>query len=416
MSVYSYKAVDSTGKVVKGTLQAQTDGEVSVQLSQLGYFPIYINKGKINISLKGKKTFLLGKHLIRKRIKKASSKSIIVFIRQFSTIVKAAVPIVEGLRVLSEQSEDKYLKQALIHIVQDIESGNKLSESMTKHPGIFSPLIVNTIMAGEVGGILDKVLLELADVLEEEQEIKTGVSSALRYPMIVIVILILALYVLSVAVLPNVVKIYVGKAVELPLPTQIMMFIGDSFTKYWHITILLLTAIFAAAKFLLNTPAGEWWLGNLKFKLPVFGKIYNKIVMLRFNSMLKLLYESGLPILRTLDIVKQTIGNVVLMKEIDIVKKDVSAGKGISSYILKSSLFPRLVGYMISIGERTGSLPEMLSAVCDYYTREVRVQLKNLTTLIEPIMTVSLAGVVVLMALSILLPMWNMISVMKRGM
>ena len=416
MSVYSYKAVDSKGKVIKGNLQAQTDAEASAQISQLGYFPISINKGKKNIRLKGKKKLSIGKYLIRKRVQRASSKSIIIFIRQFSTIVKAAVPILEGLKVLSAQSEDKNLKQALSQVVKDIEGGSKLSEAMSQHPGIFTPLVVNTIMAGEVGGILDKVLLELADVLEEEQEIKAGVSGALRYPLIVVVILIIALYILSVYVLPNVVNIYAGKVVELPLPTQIMMFVGNAFSKYWFLTMISVAVIFGGIKSLLNTPAGKWWYCDLQFKLPVFGKIYNKIIMLRFNSLFKLLYESGLPILRTLDIVKNTIGNVVLMKEIDTVKEEVSAGKGISSYILKSPLFPQLVGYMISIGEKTGSLPNMLGAVCDYYTREVRVQLKNLTTLIEPIMTVVLAGVVVVMALAILMPMWNMISVMKSGM
>ena len=286
---------------------------------------------------------------------------------------------------------------------------------MAKHPGIFSQLYVNTVIAGEAGGVLDKVLLRLAGVLEEEQETLTSIKTALRYPVMVVIALFVAVFVLSVFVIPQFAKIYAGMNVSLPLPTQIMIFVSKSFRHYWFITFPSLVGLFFLFRFFINTTRGRWWWDNFKFNMPVFGKIYNKIVMLRFASMLNVLYQAGLPILKILDIVKITIGNVVLGKEVDKIKKDVADGKGISGGILGSKLFPRMVAYMVSIGEKAGALPAMLDSLCEYYTQEVRAALKNLTSLIEPIMTAVLGVVVMGMALAIFMPMWNLISVVRQA-
>jgi type II secretory pathway component PulF len=408
MGVYTYKAVDSKGKTVKGELEAKDELEVSTQLAKLGYLPI-------SIGFKGEKQLPLWERFFKKRLKKASSQALIIFTRQFATIIKAAIPIVEGLKVLGEQSEDENLKEALNQIIHDIEEGHKLSEAMVKHPGVFNQLYVNTVVAGEAGGVLDKVLLRLANVLEEEQETKTSIKSALRYPIMVIIALFVAVFVLSGFVVPQFAKIYAGMKVSLPLPTRIMIFISNSFRNYWYITFPLLIGFFYLFKLLINTPKGRWKWDELKFKTPVIGKIYKKIVMLRFASMLNVLYQTGLPILKTLDIVKITIGNVVLSKEVDNIKKEVADGKGISGGILSSKLFPKMVAYMVSIGEKAGALPAMLDSLCEYYTLEVRTALKNLTSLIEPIMTAVLGVVVMGMALAIFLPMWNLVSVIRQA-
>ena len=408
MGVYIYKAVDSKGRILKGKLEAKDEIEVSTQLAKLGYQPI-------SISFKGEKTASFFERFLKKGIRRVSSQALIVFTRQFATMVKAAVPIVEALGVLAEQSEDASLKEALHQIVRDIEEGFKLSEAMSKHPHVFSQLYVNTVIAGEAGGVLDKVLLRLASVLEEEQETKMGIKSALRYPVMVVIALIVAVVVLSVFVLPTFIKIYQGFNVSLPLPTQIMIFVSNSLRHYWFITIPLIIAIFFLIRFYINTPLGRRQWDNFKFNMPVFGKIYTKIVMLRFASMLNVLYQAGLPILKILDIVKITIGNVILAKDMDGVKKDVADGKGISGGILASKYFPRMVGYMVSIGEKAGALTTMLDSLCEYYSQEVRNALKNLTSLIEPIMTVVLGAVVMTMALAIFLPMWNLISIIKQA-
>ncbi len=408
MGVYVYKAVDTKGKIIKGSLEAKDELEVSTQLAKLGYQPI-------SIEFKGEKSSSLIERFLKKGFKRTSPQAVIVFTRQFATMIKAAVPIVEALGVLAEQAEDGNLKEALHQVIRDIEEGFKLSEALAKHPHVFSDLYVNTVVAGEAGGVLDKVLLRLAAVLEEEQETKAGIKTALRYPIMVIVALFAAIFVLSVFVMPQFIKIYKGLGSALPLPTQIMIFVSNALRHYWFITIPALVGLFFLFRFYINTPFGRMQWDNFKFNMPVFGKIYTKIVMLRFASMLNVLYQAGLPILKILDIVKITIGNVVLAKDVDNIKKDVADGKGISGGVLASKLFPRMVGYMISIGEKAGALSAMLDSLCEYYAQEVRTALKNLTSLIEPIMTAFLGIVVMGMAMAIFLPMWNLISVVRQG-
>ncbi|MCP4652164.1 MAG: type II secretion system F family protein [Candidatus Omnitrophica bacterium] len=406
MGVYSYKAVDSRGKSVKGTLDAANETDVSTQIAKLGYLPV-------SISYKGEKGVSILDKFTKGRVKKASMKAVIVFTRQFATVIKAAVPIVEGLGVLAEQAEDAALKGALHQIIHDIEEGSKLSESMAKHPGVFSDLYVSTVIAGEAGGVLDKILLRLSEVLEEERETRSSIKAALQYPVMVVVALFIAVFVLSVFVVPQFTKIYIGMKMELPLPTRVMILVSKGFKNYWFITFPSFVGIIFSLKFFINTPGGRKIWDNFKFNMPVFGKVYNKIVMLRFASMLNVLYQAGLPILKILDIVKVTIGNVVLAKDIDRIKIDVADGKGVSGGILASKLFPRLVGYMIAIGEKAGALSAMLDSLCDYYTMEVRNAMGGLTALIEPIMTAVLGSVVMGMALAIFLPMWSLIGAMK---
>ena len=420
MGKYIYRAIDSQGKIVKGELEAANELEVSTHLAKLGYSPISIGFKRDIASI--------WERFFKKRMRKVSSQALIVFTRQFATIVKAAVPIIEGLKVLAEQAEDEVLKEALNQIIHDIEEGHKLSEAMSKHPHVFSELYVNSVVAGEAGGVLDKVLLRLAQVLEEERETKMGIKSALRYPIMVIIALFVALFVLSVFVVPPFVRIYQGFKVSLPLPTRIMIAVSNFllgpwresrnvFLKFsWYLILFVMGFIFYSGfRFLINTSKGRWYWDNLKFKMPIFGKIYNKIVMLRFASMLNVLYQAGLPILTILNIVKTTIGNVILSKDIENIKKDVADGKGIAGGVLGSRLFPKLVGYMISIGEKTGALPTMLDSLCEYYSLEVRATIRNLTSLIEPIMTAVLGVVVMGMALAIFLPLWNLISVVKHA-
>lgn len=407
MGLYLYKATDAKGKIVKGELDAKDEMDVSTQLAKLGYLPI-------NISFKGEKSLSGAKKFVKRRIKRVAVKSLIVFTRQFATIIKAAVPIIEGMSVLADQSEDTNLKDAIYQVIHDIEGGLKLSEAMAKHPGAFNDLYVNSIVAGEAGGVLEKVLMRLADVLEEEQETKAGITSALQYPIMVSVALFVAVYVLSVYVVPPFVQVYSGMKVELPLPTRVMILVSKALKDYWYITLPSVIGSVIGIKVFINIPKGRDLWDSLKFKMPVIGGIYIKIIMLRFASMLNVLYQAGLPILKILDIVKITIGNVILAREVEGIKKDVADGKGISGGVLASKLFPRMVGYMISIGEKSGSLSTMLDSLCEYYTFEVKRSLATLSSLIEPIMTLVLGVVVMGMALAIFMPMWNMISVLKK--
>lgn len=407
MPIYIYKAADSKGKIVKGELEASGEVEVTTQLAKIGYLPI-------SISFKAVKAQPLRGWLFKKA-KRASPQSVVIFTRQFATIVKAAVPIIEGLGVLAEQTEDVALKVALHQVIHDVEEGSSLSLAMSKHPGVFSDLYVNTVIAGESAGVLDKVLLRLSQMLEQDMETRTNILSALRYPIMVVGALLIAVFILSIFVIPQFTKIYTDMKVALPLPTQVMILVSNLLSRYWFITFPVLAGLFFLFRWFINTPRGRFLWDSFKFKVILIGKVYTKITMLRFSSMLSVLHQSGLPVLKTIDIVGMTIGNAVLAKEMESVKRDVADGKGISGAVLSSKYFPRLVGYMISVGEKSGSLPMMLDSLCEYFNLEVRTTLKNLTTLIEPIMTAVLGVVVMVMALSIFLPLWGMIQVLKGG-
>jgi len=404
MGIYAYKAVDKAGKLIKGEMEAATEMVLTTELARQGLMPVSIAfKGKARASLSSLKP-----------VQRGDPRALVIFSRQFATIIKAAVPILEGLRVLSEQADDPALKKALIQVIKDVEGGSTLSGALGKHPHVFPDIYVNTVVAGEAAGILDKVLMRLSDMLEEDMENQSNISAAMRYPIMVVIAMIVAVVVLSVFVIPQFASIYKDANAALPLPTQVMIFVGFVVRTYWYALIAGAIAGFFLFKRLLATPFGRFWWDSLKFDVPVFGKLYTKITMLRFATMLSVLYQSGLPVLRTLDIVGSTLGNVVLTKELARIKQDVSDGKGISQAVLNSKFFPRLVGYMIAVGERSGSLPMMLDSVAEYFQLEVRTAIKNLTTMIEPLMTAMLGLVVMGMALAIFLPMWGMISVMKK--
>ncbi|MFH0790614.1 MAG: type II secretion system F family protein [Candidatus Omnitrophota bacterium] len=421
MAVYIYKAVDRQGKIIKGEMEASSEMDLTTKLAKSGYLAV-------NISFKPvvKASDVSFGNLFKKKPAKVDPQNLVIFTRQFATIVKAAVPLIEGLGILAEQTEDRALKPTLHQVVHDVEGGHSLSQAMSKHPGVFSELYVNTVIAGESAGILDKVLLRLSTMLEDDTQTRANIMAALRYPIMVVIALVIAVFVLSTLIVPQFAKIYREAKVALPLPTQVMIVVSNILLGPWrdkgNVALILLWFViilgifggfFFFLIFLINTKQGRFIWDGWKFKLMIVGKVYTKITMLRFASMLNVLYQSGLPVLKTLDIVGMTIGNVVLTREIEEIKRDVSDGKGISGAVLNSKFFPRLVGYMISVGERSGSLPMMLDSLCDYFNLEVKTIIRNLTTMIEPVMTAVLGTVVMFMALAIFLPLWSLIQVFK---
>lgn len=252
-------------------------------------------------------------------------------------------------------------------------------------------------------------------MLENDFETRTNIMAALRYPIMVVIAMLVAVLVLSIFVIPQFAKIYQESKMQLPLPTQVMILVSNILRYYWYVLFPALFGLAFLFRKFIRTKRGKFWWDTQKFKAIIMGKIYTKITMLRFTSMLNVLYQAGLPVLTTMDIVALTIGNTVLAKEIEKIKRDLADGKGISQAVLNSKFFPRLVGYMISIGEKSGSLPMMLDSLYEYLDMEVKTAVKNLTGLIEPIMTAVLGLVVMGMCLAIFLPLWSMIEVMKSG-
>ncbi len=402
MPTYRYKAKDPKGKTITGTITVANEAAVTARLERMGNTPL---------SITGEKPSVWNISFGPQRVK---IDHMVAFTRQFATIVKAGVPIVQGLGILSEQTESTTLKDVLKKVMRDIEGGASLSQAISKFPNIFSDLYVNSVVAGEAGGVLDTVLLRLAELMERDSETAANVRGALQYPIITLVAMGIASFILVVFVVPRFASIYGRFKEQLPLPTRVLIGANYLIVHHWYFLIAGVATFGFLFHRYASTRNGRFQIDLIKLRLPVFGVLFMKVAMGRFSAMLMTLNSSGLPILRSLEIVAATVGNAVIGREIDLLRRSVADGRGISGSILESKIFPPMVGHMISIGETTGSLDDMLSSVASYYDLEVKSMIKNLTTLIEPIMTAILGVVVLGMALAIFLPLWNMIQLFRK--
>ncbi len=400
MPVFQYKAMSASGAMVQDELEAPNPTAVAEKLESLGYIPLNISR---------KKGGAQGRLFEKKpRVK---DNEIIVFTRQLVTLLKAGVPLLSALEALSEQTDNPVMRDIIGRIYVDIESGISLSEALAKHPTVFEDMYVNSIRAGEMGGALDEVLLRLADLIEYDRETKSRIKSAMRYPIIVVVSLVVAVIALMMLVVPKFIDMFTKLGVELPLPTRILIMVYDAMNNYWYIGLGLLVLLFVAFKLWVKTPGGEFAWDSLKLKLPIFGPLLMKSYMSRFTRMFETLNRSGLPILQTLEIVSKTVGNAAIGREIEKATLGIRRGEGISVPLKQSKLFPPMVVRMIAIGEQSGSLDEMLHNISEHYEMEVEYAVKGLTSMIEPILTVGLGIIVLFLALAIFLPMWDMTKI-----
>ncbi len=328
-------------------------------------------------------------------------------------MIHSGIPMVTAFTALIEATEDKNFKEVLAKIRGEIQEGISLSDAFAKHPGVFSKLYVSTVAAGETGGVLDVILRRLAELLEHEAEVQANVKSALRYPITVVIAIISAFFVLTTLVVPRFANIFQASGVALPLPTRILILIDMAIRGYWFIVVPSIAAGIFAVKMYLVTQRGQRQLDYIKLKMPVFGQLFIKMISSRFAQMLMTLDKAGLPILRSLDVISLTLGNSVFAGEIETLRKSVMEGKGIGEPLLQSKFFPKLVAHMIMIGEKSGSMDDMLASIQQHYDREVNSTIKNLTALIEPLLTVGLGLVVLFLALGIYLPMWDLMEAVK---
>ena len=403
MPAYQYRARNKEGEVVTGSLDADNESQVLAQLEALGNLPIKVSLVKKKEEPKFK--FSLGG--------KISGKTLTVFTRQLATMIRAGIPIIACLNTLSAETENEKFKQILKEVKMDIQEGKTLSRALALHPKIFSQLYTNTVLSGEAGGVLDVALKRLATLLEHEAEIQANIKAATRYPIIVIVGITIAFFVLVTTVVPKFASVFAASKVALPLPTRILIGANYGIRHYWfYIIPSILFLGFGLWKYI-QTERGKYQWDWIKLKLPIFGPLSTKIAASRFAQTLSTLNRSGLPILKTLDIVGVTVGNVVIGKEINKLSASVMEGKGIAEPLLEGKFFPPLVSHMVAIGEKSGHLDEMLDSLQQHYDVEINSTVKNLTTLIEPILTVALGGIVLFIALGIFLPMWDLASAVK---
>jgi type IV pilus assembly protein PilC len=422
MPNFTYVALDARGQQVTGVIEAASQNEAVGQLRQAGYYPTNVDeeskasKGKAKaIAPKApgavaKKEFSL---LKRQTVK---GKILMIFTRQLATLIDAGLPLLRSLTVLAKQEKDPVLRSTITQLAESVQGGSTFSDSLSVHPKIFTKLYINMVKAGELGGVLELVLLRLAEFQEKAQRIKNKVVAAMFYPIIVLVIAIAIMAFLLVFIVPKFEAIFADMLDGKPLPALTQFVIGASNLVKDHI-IIIAGAIFVvvvAYKLVARTPKGLATLDLIKLRAPLFGDLTRKSAISRFTRTLGTLVTSGVPILQALTITRETAGNVVIGDAITKVHDAVKEGESIVNPLEASGVFPPMVISMIDVGEETGQLPEMLLKVAEVYDDEVDNAVAGLTSLLEPIMIVFLAVVVGTIVIALFLPLISIISGMQQ--
>jgi len=407
MATFSYKAMNESGLNITGTLEAD-----SMELAE----NLILSKGLIP-SRVTEATAGSGGSSLFSRLKAGMNTikigDLILFTKQFRSMMHAGVPILRLLQVLENQTENKVLKEVLAQMSIDIKAGLTLHEAMAKQPSIFSPLYLSMVKAGEISGSLPDILERLVGIIEHEAKIKSDIKSALQYPKMVVIALTGAFFVLLAFVVPKFVTIFAKAGLTLPLPTKIALLMYQGLANYWYILIGGTLGLIIALRFYLKTPQGLYNKDVFILRLPLFGPLFQKAAMSRFASIFAILQASGVPIMQAMAVLSGTIGNTAISREFDRVRDRIQEGQGIAGPLREARFFTPMVVDMVAIGEESGSMEDMLRQISVHYDDEVAYAVKGLSDAIGPILIVGLAAVVGFFALAIFLPMWDLTKMVK---
>ncbi|MEK6731702.1 MAG: type II secretion system F family protein [Pseudomonadota bacterium] len=403
MATFDYQGRNSQRKLVSGSMDAFSADGVAEKLLTEHITPTSIVERKKTTSLFG---FLQGR-LIRPHV---NAEELETFCRQMYTLTKAGVPIVATLSKLAETMHSKAMVDMLRGAVETISAGQPLSVALKKYPAIFRPVFISIIEAGENSGQLEESFLQLSDYFALELRTIKQIKSATRYPLTVIIVLSLAFAVINFMVIPAFVKLFAQFKAKLPLPTRFLIGMSSVMTHYWPLLLLGIVVIAIAIRFMLKTPAGKLSWDRWKLKLPIFGPLLHRIILARFARTFAMIIRTGVPLIEGLPLVANVVGNEYIKTRVLAMTISIEAGETLTRTALASHLFTPLVIQMISVGEETGAVDTLLRQVAEFYEREVDYDLKRLGDLIEPVMLVLMAIFVLILALGVFLPMWDMAS------
>lgn len=405
MKSFRYQGRNLDGSAVSGQLEAPTQEAAAEQLMGKGIIPINISdhsgKSPLNLDLKALFTPAIPLEVL------------VIFCRQLYSLTKAGVPLLRSMKGLSQNSANKQLQAALEDVTQELTNGRSLSASMQLFPKVFSPLFVSMIHVGENTGRLDQALLQLANYYEQEVETRKRIKTAMRYPTFVISFIVIALFILNVKVIPQFSSMFSRFGVDLPLPTRILIATSEFFVNYWIMMVAGIVAALFGFRAWINTASGREKWDKFRLRMPVVGELINRAQLSRFSRTFALMLKAGVPLNQSLALSAEALGNKFLENRLIEMKSSIEAGGTISATAINSGVFTPLVIQMISVGEETGRIDELLLEVADFYDREVDYDLKTLTARIEPILLVIVAGMVLILALGIFLPMWGMLDAIK---
>jgi len=399
MAQFRYEARDVRGRVKKGTIVASSRRDVIMKLREQRLKVIDVRE--------------VPQTLLTKEItfgNPVKLQHFVIYLRQFATLLKAGVTIVDATRILAEQTESKALKKALVHVEEQLRSGKPLSTAMTDHPNIFPSLVVNMIRAGEASGSIDETLERLADHFEKVHRTRQKIVSALAYPIVVGIIAVVVVIFLLVSVVPTFVSMFADFGAELPTITKFVLRASEVMQTYWWGVILLFIALYILLIMLRKQKVTKYYLDVFMLRMPIFGGMMQKAVLARMTRTLSSLFSSAVPILQALAIVETVVENEVVARVIRTSRDALERGESLTEPMKRHWAFPPLVTQMIAIGEQTGSLDAMLAKVADFYEAEVEAATDRLKSLIEPLMIVLLASVVGTIVTSILVPMFDIFN------
>lgn len=407
MPVYEYVALNSVGKKIKGSVEADSIRTARQKLRVQSIFPTDIKE-----SLKAQTTSTQD---VKKLFKsdRVSLKELTVATRLLATLSAAGLPLVAALLALSEQVDSPNLKRVVVDIKERVEQGTSLAKALGAYEKIFPRLYVNMVASGEASGTLDSVLENLADYYEAQLELKRKVSTALFYPILMFVFCILVVIVLVTFVVPNIVEIFIKQNVKLPFPTRAVIFISDIFIGYWWLILGSVVGLGFYIKHSYKTPKGKAWFDKLFLTLPKFGTIYRKVSTARIASTLSTLLNGGVEVLAALDIVRNIVGNTHLRKALEDARDGVKEGRSLARELSKSGHFPNLLSQMVAIGEKSGKLEAMLVRAGKTFSNEANASIAGLTTLLEPMIMIFLGGIVFIIILAVLLPMTELMQIVQ---
>ncbi|MFA6903009.1 MAG: type II secretion system F family protein [Gallionellaceae bacterium] len=404
MAVFAYRGRNANGDLEQGTLEGEDSVAIADQLSRKGITPTEI-KPSSKVSAATVSGASLWQRLNEKKI---DIVELMLFSRQMYTLLKAGVPIMRALAGLQESSQNPALATVLQSLRESLDSGRELSAAMRLHPRVFSAFYVSMVQVGEMTGRLDETFMSLYGHLEFEKDMKERISSALRYPMFVMIAMALAIVVVNIFVIPAFAKVFAGFQTELPLMTRILMGFSSFMVNYWVLLLALLVGTVAGFRKYINTEQGCYQWDRYKLELPIAGKIIFKSTLARFARSLALAFKSGIPILQGLSVVALVVDNAYMRKQIEQMRDGVERGETILRTASTSKIFNPTVLQMIAVGEETGDMDGLMFEVAGMYEREVEYEVKTLAQQIEPIMIVALGILVLILALGIFLPIWDL--------
>ncbi|MEE8299976.1 MAG: type II secretion system F family protein [Desulfatiglandales bacterium] len=401
MPTYVYAGKTKRGRALKGELEASDERIARIQLKRRG---IEVAK----LKQKPKDMF----ENISFMQPKVTNKDIVIFTRQFSTMIDAGLPLVQGLNILAEQSENKTFKRILKQVTKDVEGGTTLADALNRHPRVFDSLFVNLVAAGEVGGILDTIFQRLAAYIEKAEKLKSQVKGAMTYPIVVVCIAILVISVIMIFVIPVFEDMFSGFGKALPVPTQIVVAMSDFTKGNWYFIFGGMFAFVWIFRRYSRTSSGKRNIDIISLKLPIMGELIRKVAIARFTRTLSTMISSGVPILDALEITAKTAGNAIVEEVIMDARSSIAEGQTVAEPLSESTIFPGMVTQMISVGESTGALDAMLEKIADFYDDEVDAAVSAMTSMLEPLMILFLGGSVGGLVIAMYLPIFQMAAAM----